>query len=102
MCLNQKFFLVPLLFIDFLLGVINTSCLCTLLKTFLCIAFVHVILLTGPVLVTKNPSLHPGDVRKLEAVDVTALHHIKDCIVFPAQGKRPHPDEMAGNVLIFI
>lgn len=48
-------------------------------------------------LVTKNPSLHPGDVRKLIAVDVPELHHITNCIVFPAKGKRPHPDEMAGK-----
>ncbi|GIY00773.1 RNA-dependent RNA polymerase 1 [Caerostris extrusa] len=43
----------------------------------------HTEVLKGIVVVTKNPCMHPGDVRKLEAVDVPALHHIKDCIVFP-------------------
>ncbi|KAH7944548.1 hypothetical protein HPB52_021365 [Rhipicephalus sanguineus] len=55
--------------------------------------------ITGTVLVTKCPCLHPGDVRKFTAIDVPELHHVVDCIVFPAQGPRPHPDEMAGSDL---
>ncbi|TXG71403.1 hypothetical protein EZV62_006338 [Acer yangbiense] len=51
------------------------------------------------VVVAKNPCLHPGDMRVLKAVDVPALHHIVDCIVFPAKGKRPHPDECSGSDL---
>ncbi|KAK1578467.1 hypothetical protein Q3G72_030483 [Acer saccharum] len=51
------------------------------------------------VVVAKNPCLHPGDMRVLKAVDVQALHHMVDCIVFPAKGKRPHPDECSGSDL---
>ena len=53
--------------------------------------------LTGPVVVTRNPCLHPGDVRQLEAIEAPSLSHLVDCIVFPQQGSRPHPSEMSGK-----
>ncbi|XP_044182237.1 uncharacterized protein LOC114966062 isoform X2 [Acropora millepora] len=56
-------------------------------------------ILTGPVVVTRNPCLHPGDVRQLTAVSVPQLAHFVDCIVFPNHGPRPHPSEMAGGDL---
>lgn len=49
--------------------------------------------------VTKCPCLHPGDVRKLRAVDVPELHHVRDCVVFPSKGRAPHPFEMSGSDL---
>ncbi len=54
----------------------------------------------GTVLVTKNPCLYPGDIRKLEAIDVSMLRHcMRDCIVFPTVGPRPHSDEISGSDL---
>ncbi|CAN4088256.1 unnamed protein product [Withania somnifera] len=56
---------------------------------------------TGKVIVTKNPCLHPGDVRVLEAVYEVALEEKAwvDCIIFPQKGERPHPNECSGGDL---
>ncbi|KAK4389693.1 RNA-dependent RNA polymerase 6 [Sesamum angolense] len=54
---------------------------------------------TGLVAIAKNPCLHPGDVRILEAVDVPELHHLYDCLVFPQKGDRPHTNEASGSDL---
>ncbi|GLU20684.1 hypothetical protein SLE2022_368720 [Rubroshorea leprosula] len=55
----------------------------------------------GKVVVTKNPCLHPGDVRVLEAVYEVELEEkgMTDCIVFPQKGMRPHPNECSGGDL---
>ncbi len=49
------------------------------------------------VLITKNPAHFPGDILKLDAVDCPALHHLYECVVFPTQGPRPHPNEISGS-----
>ncbi|KAJ1267762.1 hypothetical protein BS78_07G082900 [Paspalum vaginatum] len=56
-------------------------------------------IIVGTVVVAKNPCLHPGDVRILEAVNVPELHHLVDCLVFPKKGERPHANEASGSDL---
>ncbi len=49
------------------------------------------------VLITRHPSVFPGDLRILKAVYVKELAHLRDCIIFPKGQFRPHQDMMAGG-----
>ena len=51
---------------------------------------------TGEIIVAKNPCLHPGDILRLDAVDVPALRHLTNVVIFPQLGDRPHPNETSG------
>jgi RNA-dependent RNA polymerase len=55
--------------------------------------------ITGLCVVGRNPSLHPGDMRVVEAVDVPALRHLCDVVVFPATGDRDIPSMCSGGDL---
>lgn len=55
--------------------------------------------IVGPVLVTKHPVMHPGDVRMLLAVDFPELRGHKNVLLFSQHGKRPEPNKMAGSDL---
>jgi RNA-dependent RNA polymerase len=53
----------------------------------------------GICLVARNPSLHPGDIRVVEAIDVPALHHLRDVVVFSQLGERDVPSMCSGGDL---
>lgn len=53
----------------------------------------------GVCLVGRNPSLHPGDLRVVQAVNVPALHHLRDVVVFPQTGERDVPSMCSGGDL---
>ncbi|ESZ97230.1 hypothetical protein SBOR_2395 [Sclerotinia borealis F-4128] len=53
----------------------------------------------GICLVGRNPSLHPGDLRVVQAVNIPALHHLRDVVVFPQSGERDVPSMCSGGDL---
>ncbi|PVG01695.1 RdRP-domain-containing protein [Serendipita vermifera] len=52
-----------------------------------------------PVLVVRNPCLHPGDCLKLRAVYKEELSHLVDCVVFASKGKHAAPSLSSGGDL---
>ena len=55
--------------------------------------------ITGVCILARNPSLHPGDIRVVHAVDVKSLHHLKNVVVFPQNGDRDLPNMCSGGDL---
>ncbi|RMY19677.1 hypothetical protein D0867_04551 [Hortaea werneckii] len=56
-------------------------------------------IIEGVCVLTRNPSLHPGDARVVRAVDVAALHHLKNCVVLPQTGDRDLASMCSGGDL---
>ncbi|KAI7202602.1 RdRP-domain-containing protein [Hortaea werneckii] len=56
-------------------------------------------IIEGVCVLTRNPSLHPGDARVVRAVDVEALHHLKNCVVLPQTGDRDLASMCSGGDL---
>ena len=59
----------------------------------------HRKVITGPCVIARNPSLHPGDIRVVNAVDVSALHHLADVVVLPQTGDRDLSSMCSGGDL---
>ncbi|KAI8984846.1 RdRP-domain-containing protein [Trametes punicea] len=55
--------------------------------------------LVQDVIVGRNPAHHPGDIRKLRAVDHPLLRHHRNCIVFPRTAPHSVPDTIASGDL---
>ncbi|KAL8708247.1 MAG: hypothetical protein Q9220_006824 [cf. Caloplaca sp. 1 TL-2023] len=53
----------------------------------------------GPMLLARNPSLHPGDIRIVRGVNAPALQHLKDVVVVPQTGDRPIVNMCSGGDL---
>ncbi|RFU28144.1 hypothetical protein B7463_g8205, partial [Scytalidium lignicola] len=53
----------------------------------------------GICFVGRNPSLHPGDIRVVRAVNVPELHYLRDVVVFPQNGDRDIPSMCSGGDL---
>ncbi|KAF2104959.1 RdRP-domain-containing protein [Rhizodiscina lignyota] len=53
----------------------------------------------GVCMLARNPSLHPGDIRIVKAVDVPELRHLKDVVVLPRTGDRDLANMCSGGDL---
>lgn len=53
----------------------------------------------GKIIVAKNPCMHPGDLRIMNAIYDQSLLHMIDCIVFPSKGSRPITNMCSGSDL---
>ncbi|KAL8699255.1 MAG: hypothetical protein Q9224_001493 [Gallowayella concinna] len=59
-------------------------------------------ILTGRVVITRSPALHPGDVQYVESVDVpldSPLRSVHNCVVFSSKGNRDLPSQLSGGDL---
>ncbi|KAL5604815.1 uncharacterized protein BROUX77_005001 [Berkeleyomyces rouxiae] len=53
----------------------------------------------GLCIVGRNPSLHPGDIRVVQAVSIPGLNHLTNVVVFPSIGDRDVPSMLSGGDL---
>ncbi|PLN75384.1 RdRP-domain-containing protein [Aspergillus taichungensis] len=56
-------------------------------------------IIEGLCILARNPSLHPGDIRVVNAVNVPALRHLQDVVVLPQTGDRDIASMCSGGDL---
>jgi RNA-dependent RNA polymerase len=56
-------------------------------------------IIEGVCILARNPSLHPGDIRVVKAVNVPHLNHLKDVVVLPQLGDRDISSMCSGGDL---
>ncbi|KAI4233718.1 MAG: hypothetical protein LQ349_004230 [Xanthoria aureola] len=60
------------------------------------------LVLTGRVVITRSPAMHPGDVQCVTAVEVppnSPLRSVHNCVVFSSKGDRDLPSQLSGGDL---
>ncbi|PVG04810.1 RdRP-domain-containing protein [Serendipita vermifera] len=75
-------------------------------EIFACICTIdgHKEYLEGPVMISRSPTVHPGDARMVKAIGKPAnapssLTNLINCVVFSCEGRRPLPSMLAGGDL---
>lgn len=59
----------------------------------------HYKIIKGTCILARNPSLHPGDLRVVWAIDVPELRHLKNVVVLPQTGDRDLANMCSGGDL---
>ncbi|KAJ7806145.1 RdRP-domain-containing protein [Mycena olivaceomarginata] len=54
---------------------------------------------TGRILITRSPQIHPGDVQFVTAVRKPQLAHLQNVVVFSCRGSRSLPSQLGGGDL---
>lgn len=57
------------------------------------------VIIEGVCILARNPSLHPGDIRVVKAVNAPSLHHLRDVVVLPQTGDRDISSMCSGGDL---
>ncbi|KAJ7151581.1 RNA dependent RNA polymerase-domain-containing protein [Mycena filopes] len=55
--------------------------------------------ITGRIMITRSPQIHPGDIQFAQAVRRPQLEHLRNVVVFSCKGSRSLPSKLGGGDL---